>query len=81
MFLDRFLEFGRVDEISCAEFPGPFFLAVISIDCNNFLCPVGNAALDNAETNTSCAEDGTSGAILNLGSSGRSTEASGNAAA
>ena len=36
IFLDGFVEFGGIDEISRAEFFGPFFLAIIGIDCDNF---------------------------------------------
>ena len=70
MFLNWLFEFRGIDEICCAEFPRPFFLAVVGVDCNNSFCTIGNAALDDTETDAPGSEDGTSGAFLDLSSSG-----------
>lgn len=77
MFLNRLFKFRGINEICCAEFPCPFFLAVVGVNCNNFLCTIGNAALDDTETDAPSSEDGTSGALLDLGSSGCRTKTSG----
>jgi hypothetical protein len=74
VFLDGFLEFGRVHKVGCTEFLGPFFFAIVGIDCNDFRGTVGDAALDYAETDASGTEDGASGAFLDFGGSGSSTE-------
>jgi hypothetical protein len=70
MFLNRFLEFGRVDEIGCAEFLGPGFFAIIGVDSDDLGGAVGNAALDDAESDTAGTKDGAGRALLNLGCSG-----------
>ena len=81
MFLDGLLELGRVDEIGRAELPGPLFLIVIGINCDDFLCTVGDAALDDAKTDAPSTKDGTGGAFLDFGRSGRGTVTGGDTAA
>jgi hypothetical protein len=81
MFLDGLLEFGRVDEVCRAEFPGPFFLIIVGIDSNDLLCTVCDAALEDAEPNAPGTKDCTSGAFLDLGGSGCGTVTSRNTTA
>jgi len=65
LLLDRLtLELGWVDEISCAELCAPRLLAVVDIDDDNLACTVLDATLDDGETDTTGAEDGDVGALL-----------------
>jgi hypothetical protein len=80
VFLDRFPDFGGVDEIGCAEFTCPFLFAVIGVYGNDFLGAIGDAALDDTEADTASAEDGAGRTLLDLRSTSGSTETSGDTA-
>jgi hypothetical protein len=80
VFLDGFLEFGGIDKVGCAEFLGPRFLVIVGVDGDDLGGAVGDAALDDAETDAAGTEDGSGGALFNLGSSGGGTIAGGDTA-
>ena len=65
--MDGFIDFGGIDEICCAEFLGPGFFAVVSIYCDDSLCAIGDAALNDAETDTTGAKDGARGPLFDFG--------------
>ena len=65
VLLDAFVaKLGRVDEVGRAELLAPGFLAIIDIHDYDLSSPILHSALNDGETNTSCAKDRNVRALL-----------------
>ena len=74
-------DLGRVDEVGRAELLAPGFLAIVDIHDDDLSGTVLDGALDDGETDASCAKDGDVRALLYIRSHHCSPVAGGDAAA
>ena len=75
--MNRLVEFGGIDKVCCTEFLGPGFFAVVGVDGDDLAGTIGDAALNDAETDAAGSKDGASRAPFDFGGSGGGTEAGG----
>lgn len=74
-------QLSGVDEVGSTELASPDLLAVVNINRNDLAGLILNSTLHNRETDTTSAEDGDIGSLLNLGGHNGGTVTSGDTAA